>query len=132
MSCIGGKWAPGFRSTAQTVTLDPRHARKPSNSRFPWGPFRSDSLLFGRVENLALRAIERRLNGVNRSLETISRQTRQPCSEIEGPMALVILGGLVTSTALNLLGLPVLYRRFGEGAGARAREQEALCPPQCP
>ncbi len=33
--------------------------------------------------------------------------------EIEGPMALVILGGLVTSTALNLLVLPVLYRRFG-------------------
>jgi CzcA family heavy metal efflux pump len=33
--------------------------------------------------------------------------------EIEGPMALVILGGLVTSTALNLLVLPVVYRRFG-------------------
>jgi CzcA family heavy metal efflux pump len=33
--------------------------------------------------------------------------------EIEGPMALVILGGLVTSTSLNLLVLPVLYRRFG-------------------
>jgi Cu/Ag efflux pump CusA len=28
--------------------------------------------------------------------------------EIEGPMAVVILGGLVTSTALNLLVLPVL------------------------
>ena len=37
----------------------------------------------------------------------------QPGSEIEGPMALVILAGLVTSTGLNLLGLPVLYRRFG-------------------
>ena len=37
----------------------------------------------------------------------------RPGSEIEGPMAMVILGGLVTSTALNLLGLPVLYRRFG-------------------
>jgi Cu/Ag efflux pump CusA len=33
--------------------------------------------------------------------------------EIEGPMAMVILGGLVTSTALNLFVLPVLYRRFG-------------------
>lgn len=32
--------------------------------------------------------------------------------EIEGPMAQVILGGLVTSTALNLLVLPVGYRRF--------------------
>jgi Cu/Ag efflux pump CusA len=33
--------------------------------------------------------------------------------EIEGPMAIVILGGLATSTALNLLVLPVLYRRLG-------------------
>jgi CzcA family heavy metal efflux pump len=33
--------------------------------------------------------------------------------EIEGPMALVILGGLVTSTGLNLFVLPVLYRHVG-------------------
>jgi Cu/Ag efflux pump CusA len=33
--------------------------------------------------------------------------------EIEGPMALVILGGLATSTALNLLVLPTLALRFG-------------------
>ncbi|WP_298438685.1 efflux RND transporter permease subunit [Geobacter sp.] len=36
-----------------------------------------------------------------------------PGREIEGPMALVILGGLVTSTALNLLVLPALALRFG-------------------
>lgn len=39
-----------------------------------------------------------------------------PGREIEGPMAQVILGGLVTSTALNLLVLPGLalrYARFG-------------------
>jgi Cu/Ag efflux pump CusA len=34
-------------------------------------------------------------------------------NEIEGPMARVILGGLVTSTALNLFVLPVLFRRLG-------------------
>ena len=33
--------------------------------------------------------------------------------EIEGPMAIVILGGLVTSTALNLLVLPTLALRWG-------------------
>jgi CzcA family heavy metal efflux pump len=33
--------------------------------------------------------------------------------EIEGPMAIVILGGLMTSTALNLLVLPTLALRFG-------------------
>jgi CzcA family heavy metal efflux pump len=40
-----------------------------------------------------------------------------PGYEIEQPMAVVILGGLVTSTALNLLLLPALYARFGRGAG---------------
>jgi len=33
--------------------------------------------------------------------------------EIEGPMAIVILGGLVTSTVLNLLVLPTLALKFG-------------------
>ncbi len=33
--------------------------------------------------------------------------------EIEGPMAIVILGGLITSTLLNLLVLPTLSLRFG-------------------
>lgn len=37
-----------------------------------------------------------------------------PGREIEGPMALVILGGLLTSTALNLLLLPSLALRFGK------------------
>jgi CzcA family heavy metal efflux pump len=38
-----------------------------------------------------------------------------PGNEIERPMALVILGGLVTSTLLNLFLLPALYARFGRG-----------------
>ncbi|MGH3345848.1 MAG: efflux RND transporter permease subunit, partial [Nocardioides sp.] len=36
-----------------------------------------------------------------------------PGHEIEHPMAVVILGGLVTSTLLNLFLLPSLYHRFG-------------------
>jgi Cu/Ag efflux pump CusA len=39
--------------------------------------------------------------------------------EIEGPMAIVVLGGLVTSTVLNLLVLPTLalrYERFHKPA----------------
>ena len=45
-----------------------------------------------------------------------------PGREIEGPMALVILGGLFTSTALNLLVMPSLalrYGRFAEPADSR-------------
>jgi CzcA family heavy metal efflux pump len=37
-----------------------------------------------------------------------------PGQEIEYPMAIVILGGLVTSTLLNLLVVPTLYLRFGK------------------
>ena len=36
-----------------------------------------------------------------------------PGNEIEHPMAVVILGGLVTSTLLNLFVVPPLYLRFG-------------------
>jgi Cu/Ag efflux pump CusA len=36
-----------------------------------------------------------------------------PGREIEGPMAVVILGGLLTSMALNLLVLPTLALRYG-------------------
>jgi CzcA family heavy metal efflux pump len=41
--------------------------------------------------------------------------------EIEHPMAIVILGGLVTSTLLNLFVLPSLYLRFGKSRRERAR-----------
>ncbi|MGH8694997.1 MAG: efflux RND transporter permease subunit, partial [Burkholderiales bacterium] len=40
-----------------------------------------------------------------------------PGHEIEHPMAVVILGGLVTSTALTLFVVPVLYLRFGSASG---------------
>jgi CzcA family heavy metal efflux pump len=43
-----------------------------------------------------------------------------PGHEIEYPMAVVILGGLVTSTLLNLFILPAFYLRFGRGTGVPA------------
>ncbi|MGH9198671.1 MAG: efflux RND transporter permease subunit, partial [Acidimicrobiia bacterium] len=36
-----------------------------------------------------------------------------PGHEIEHPMAVVILGGLVTSTLLNLFVVPSMYLRWG-------------------
>lgn len=42
--------------------------------------------------------------------------------EIEGPMAIVILGGLITSTVLNLLVLPTLALRFGRFEKAQREE----------
>ncbi|MDT8323393.1 MAG: efflux RND transporter permease subunit [Bacteroidota bacterium] len=44
----------------------------------------------------------------------------EPGKEIEAPMAIVILGGLLTSTGLNMIVIPALYFRFGQPAAETA------------
>ncbi|MGD8932985.1 MAG: efflux RND transporter permease subunit, partial [Chromatiales bacterium] len=39
-----------------------------------------------------------------------------PGSEIQRPLAIVVIGGLLSSTALTLILLPILYQRFGSEA----------------
>jgi Cu/Ag efflux pump CusA len=51
-----------------------------------------------------------------------------PGHEIEHPMAIVILGGLFTSTLLNLYVLPALYLRFGKGKLRPAEFNSAGAP----
>jgi Cu/Ag efflux pump CusA len=41
--------------------------------------------------------------------------------EIEHPMAVVIVGGLITSTLLNLFVIPALYLVVGRTAGPHGR-----------
>ncbi len=43
-----------------------------------------------------------------------------PGHEVEHPMAVAIMGGVVTSTLLSLFVVPVLYHRFGEGTVRKA------------
>ncbi len=43
-----------------------------------------------------------------------------PGSEVQRPLAIVVIGGLVSSTLLTLLILPLLYRRFGVSGKARS------------
>ena len=38
-----------------------------------------------------------------------------PGSEIQRPLAIVVIGGLITATLLTPFILPILYRRFGAG-----------------
>jgi Cu/Ag efflux pump CusA len=45
-------------------------------------------------------------------LAPLALSLRQPGQEIEGPMAVTVLGGLVSSTLLNLIVLPALAGRF--------------------
>ena len=40
----------------------------------------------------------------------------KPGNEIQAPMGVAILGGLLSSTFLNMYVVPVLFRRFGAGA----------------
>jgi hypothetical protein len=47
----------------------------------------------------------------------------KPSHEIEHPMAVVILGRLVTSTVLNLGLMPALYMAFGR-TGIRPEDEE--------
>lgn len=44
----------------------------------------------------------------------------QPGQEIEGPMAVTVLGGLISSTFLNLVVLPALAERYGGPKGVRS------------
>ncbi len=50
------------------------------------------------------------------ALVPIALSAGQPGSEIQAPMAIVILSGLLSSTALNMVVVPVLYERFGKPA----------------
>jgi CzcA family heavy metal efflux pump len=53
-----------------------------------------------------------------------------PGHEIEYPMAVVILGGLVTSTLLNLFVVPALYLRFGSAMPATGSQPASALAPK--
>lgn len=72
-----------------------------------WGP----ELIFrGARERLAPVLMTALVTGLG--LLPIAWGSGEPGREIEGPMAWVILGGLTTSTILNLFLLPLLYHRW--------------------
>lgn len=52
------------------------------------------------------------------ALVPIALSAGQPGSEIQAPMAMVIMFGLLSSTALNMVVVPVLYERFGRPSAA--------------
>ena len=45
----------------------------------------------------------------------------QPGNEIQSPMAVVVLGGILTSLALNMVVVPVLFLEYGTASGALRR-----------
>jgi CzcA family heavy metal efflux pump len=73
-----------------------------------WG---LDTALRGASERLAPILMTALVTGLG--LLPLAIGSGDPGREIEGPMATIILGGLVTSTLLNLLVLPTLALRYG-------------------
>ncbi|HRH87054.1 MAG TPA: CusA/CzcA family heavy metal efflux RND transporter [Rubrivivax sp.] len=49
-----------------------------------------------------------------------------PGSEIQRPLAIVVIGGLITATALTLILLPILYLRFGHRAHTSGTASEVF------
>ncbi|RXH26367.1 acriflavin resistance protein [Bradyrhizobium nanningense] len=74
-----------------------------------WGP---DTAIDGAADRLIPILMTSLVTGLG--LLPLAMGAGEPGREIEGPMAIVILGGLMTSMALNLLVLPTLALRFAQ------------------
>jgi Cu/Ag efflux pump CusA len=85
------------------------------------------------LKNLVIRGSEERLAPIlmtalatGLALVPLAWAGNKPGHEIEHPMAIVILGGLVTSTLLNLGLMPALYLAFGRSGSRPEDEEEAV------
>jgi CzcA family heavy metal efflux pump len=75
----------------------------------PWGV---DTAMRGAAERLPSILMTALVTGLG--LMPLALGTGEPGREIEGPMATIIVGGLTTSTLLNLLVLPTVLLHFGK------------------
>ncbi|HEV2774596.1 MAG TPA: efflux RND transporter permease subunit, partial [Solirubrobacteraceae bacterium] len=92
--------------------------------RMPFGP---ELVLRGAKERLAPILMTALATGL--AIVPLAYAGSIPGHEIEHPMAIVILGGLVTSTLLNLFIIPSLYLRFAKSRRETGRAAVAA-PPQ--
>jgi len=82
-----------------------------------------EGMSFGR--DLVIRGAMERLSPILMTAMTaglallpLALSVGKPGRELEQPMAVVILGGLFTSTLLNMIVLPALYLKFGSGSAS--------------
>jgi Cu/Ag efflux pump CusA len=90
-------------------------------------PFRQ-SIIQGSLERLSPILMTALVTGVG--LIPLALGVGEPGKEIQQPMAVVILGGIVTSTFLNMIVIPALYLKYGrepltEQEGIEGREGHA-------
>ncbi len=81
-----------------------------------------ESIVQGSLERLSPILMTALVTGVG--LVPLALGVGQPGKEIQQPMAVVILGGIVTSTFLNMIVIPALYLKYGR-ARAASREADA-------
>lgn len=80
-----------------------------------------DAIVQGSMERLSPILMTALVTGVG--LIPLALGVGDPGKEIQQPMAVVILGGILTSTFLNMIVIPALYLKYGRAEGyARSRD----------
>ena len=82
-------------------------------------PFGRDLIVRGAMERLSPILMTALTAGLG--LLPLALSAGRPGRELEQPMAVVIIGGLLTSTLLNMFVLPALYLKFGRTVEAEQR-----------
>ena len=76
-----------------------------------------ESIMQGSMERLSPILMTALVTGVG--LIPLAMGVGEPGKEIQQPMAIVILGGIVTSTFLNMIVIPALYLKYGRAEAHR-------------
>ncbi len=111
-------------ATRNTVMLISHYDHLVTKEGASWGP---ETVLRGARERLGPILMTATVTGL--ALLPLALGSGDPGREIEGPMAIVIMGGLVTSTALSLFLLPTLalrYIRFAPPGERRPEDRSNL------
>ena len=109
-------------STRNSILMISRYQDLVAEEGMPWG---SETAIRGATERLLPILLTALV--VALGLLPIALGSGEAGREIEGPMAIMILGGLVTSTILNLIVLPTLALRFGKFQSSADRA--SISPP---
>lgn len=95
-------------SLRNSIMLISHYEHLVSSEKAPWG---METVIRGAAERLVPILMTALVTALG--LMPLALTSGAAGNEIEGPMALVILGGLATSTLLNLIVLPVLALHYG-------------------
>lgn len=77
------------------------------------GLTRSEAVVKGSLERLSPILMTALTTGL--ALLPLALAAGKPGNEIQAPMSIVILGGLITATILNMVVIPVLFHHYGKG-----------------